>query len=173
MTGPGPLRCATHPNVETNLRCGKCGKPICPKCMVQTPVGARCRECARLYQLPTYRVSGQYYLKATGTALGLAVVIGVGLAFLRLLLGGFWPFLGLIAGYGIGMLVGEVTSLAVNRKRGRWLAVIGALAVVLAFGILALVDYFRLGGFIIIGFRDMFTLAAMVLGIVAAVNRLR
>ncbi len=71
------MQCAAHPNVETNLRCGKCGKPICPRCMVQTPVGARCPECARLYKLPTYRVSKQYYLKAIGTALGMAIIGGV------------------------------------------------------------------------------------------------
>jgi len=58
------MKCATHPQVETNLRCGKCGKLICPKCMIQTPVGARCLDCARLYKLPTYQVSTKYYLRA-------------------------------------------------------------------------------------------------------------
>ena len=71
------MKCATHPNVETNLSCGKCDRPICPKCLVQTPVGARCRQCARLYKLPTYRVSTIYYLRAGGTALGMAVVCGI------------------------------------------------------------------------------------------------
>ena len=37
--------CARHPKVETNLRCASCGTPICPKCLVQTPVGMKCREC--------------------------------------------------------------------------------------------------------------------------------
>ena len=71
------MRCATHPDVETNLRCGKCGKLICPKCMVQTPVGARCKQCARLYKLPTYRVPAAYYLRAIGAALGMAIVCGI------------------------------------------------------------------------------------------------
>ncbi len=35
------MKCATHPEVDTNLRCGKCGKPICLRCLVQTPVGDR------------------------------------------------------------------------------------------------------------------------------------
>ena len=77
------MRCATHPEVETNLRCGKCGKPICPRCMVQTPVGARCPDCARLYKLPTYRVSAMHYLKASGVALGLAIACGFSFAFTR------------------------------------------------------------------------------------------
>ena len=37
-------RCAEHPDVETGLRCGRCETPICPKCMIMTPVGARCES---------------------------------------------------------------------------------------------------------------------------------
>ena len=36
----GFQRCSYHPEVETGLACGKCGTYICPRCMVQTPVGA-------------------------------------------------------------------------------------------------------------------------------------
>ena len=70
------MKCAAHPEIETSLKCGKCGTPICPKCMVQTPVGARCPKCANLRKLPTFRVSGGHYLKGAGTALGMAVVTG-------------------------------------------------------------------------------------------------
>ena len=75
------MRCAYHPDVETNLRCGKCGKAICPKCLVQTPVGARCPDCARLYKLPTYRgeVVSLFVNRKRGTRLaivgGIAVVV--------------------------------------------------------------------------------------------------
>ena len=71
------MKCATHPEVDTNLSCGKCGKPICPKCMVQTPVGFRCRECADVRRLPTYELTPPQYLKAVGVGLGLAIVIGI------------------------------------------------------------------------------------------------
>ena len=54
------MRCATHPGVETALKCSKCGRPICPKCMVETAVGARCPECARLYRLPTFQINTRY-----------------------------------------------------------------------------------------------------------------
>ena len=30
------------------LRCGRCETPICPRCLVGTPVGARCPTCARV-----------------------------------------------------------------------------------------------------------------------------
>ena len=173
MTGPGALRCSTHPDVETNLRCGKCGKPICPKCLVQTPVGARCRECAGLYKLPTYRVSGTYYLRAAGTALVLAIITGVAWGFLHSYLGGFGPIISIVAGYGIGYAIAEVTGLAINRKRGRGLAVIGALAVVISFGTAGLVDFFRFGFFYLNGYPNLFTLVAVGFGVVVAVNRLR
>ena len=43
-----PMYCAKHPNEQTYLRCAKCGKPICARCRVSTPVGFRCFECANL-----------------------------------------------------------------------------------------------------------------------------
>jgi hypothetical protein len=173
MTGPEQVRCAAHPDVATNLRCGKCDKPICPKCLVQTPVGARCQECAGLYKLPTYRVSGPYYVRAAGTALGLAIIIGLVWGFVHYYLGQLGPILSIVAGYGIGYAIAEVTGLAVNRKRGRWLAVVGALAVVIAFGISGLVDFYRFGYLYFKVYLNLYTLLAVVFGIVAAVNRLR
>lgn len=39
--------CASHPNEMTYVRCGRCEKPICTRCMVDSPVGKKCRACAR------------------------------------------------------------------------------------------------------------------------------
>jgi hypothetical protein len=41
------LRCAAHPNEETYVRCARCDTPICVRCMVDTPVGKKCRDCSR------------------------------------------------------------------------------------------------------------------------------
>ena len=125
------MNCAVHPDVETSLRCAKCGKPICPKCLVPTPVGARCRECARLYKLPTYRVSARYYLRATGTGLGVAIAGGV----LWGLIQTWFPFfyLNLILAPAMGYAIGELVSRAVNRKRGKGLAVVASTAVVISY----------------------------------------
>jgi membrane associated rhomboid family serine protease len=38
--------CYRHPDRETAVSCSNCGRPICPECMRQTPVGIRCPECA-------------------------------------------------------------------------------------------------------------------------------
>jgi hypothetical protein len=160
------MRCATHPEIETNLRCGKCGKPICPKCMVQTPVGARCPDCAKLYKLPTYRVPAVFYLRAIGAALGMAIVCGIVWGVIN----GFAPFyLNLILAAGAGYAIGEVTSRSVNRKSSRGLATIGAIAVVISY----LINIFSFGGLPFGPFRIVIDLVAIGIGIYIAVNRLR
>ena len=157
------MRCAYHPKVETNLRCGKCGKPICPKCMVQTPVGARCPDCAKLYKLPTYRVSAKYYLRAAGTALGMAIVCGI--AWGVVISHVHFIFLSLLLGAGAGYAIGEVVSLSVNRKRGTGLAVVGGIAVAISY-LVSIISPWGLS----FGLLDLLALA---LGIFVAVTRLR
>src|SRR5215210_2428458 len=76
-TEPQALRCATHPRVETYLRCGRCETPICPKCLIQTPVGTRCRACARLRRLPMYDLSPRFLLRGSLAGLAAASVGGV------------------------------------------------------------------------------------------------
>ncbi len=39
--------CYRHPERETNVSCSNCDRPICPDCMISTPVGMRCPDCAR------------------------------------------------------------------------------------------------------------------------------
>ena len=157
------MKCATHSQVETNLRCSKCGKPICPKCMVQTPVGARCPDCARLSKLPTYQVSAQHYLKAIGTGLGMAVVCGIAWGSVM----GVVPFflLNLVLAAGVGYAIGNVISLSVNHKRGPGLATIAGIAVAISYLVSILLPW----GF---GFRFL-DLLAIALGIFVAVTRLR
>ena len=119
------MRCATHPEVETGLRCGRCGRLICPKCLVQTPVGARCADCAKLKRLPTYAISPRQYLIASGAGLGVAIITGFAWAFIPL--GGYFS---LLIALGVGYVIGEVISRSVNRKRGRGLQAIGGASMV-------------------------------------------
>ncbi len=127
------MQCAKHRNVETNLACGKCGKPICPKCLVQTPVGVRCSECAQLKSLPTYQVSTGYYLRAVGAGIGIAIVCGFVWWAINLILP--FLFLRLLIAAGVGYAIGEVVSLSVNRKRGTGLAIVSGSCAALAFAI--------------------------------------
>jgi hypothetical protein len=73
----GEVKCSYHPSVMTRLRCSRCGKPICPRCGVRTPVGLRCPDCAGVRGLPTYRTTSDTLAKAAAIGVGVALVVGV------------------------------------------------------------------------------------------------
>jgi hypothetical protein len=120
---PETLYCANHPTVETVLRCSKCGKPICARCVIQTPVGGRCRECANLKRLPIYQVGPGGLLKALILGTGTAFVVG-GL----ILNVGSW-FL-LILSFVPGLAVAEAINWATNHKRGREVVVVAGVSLI-------------------------------------------
>lgn len=157
------MKCTYHPDVETELRCGKCGKPICPKCMVQTPVGARCSDCGQLQKLPTFHITKKYYLRAIVTATGMAFACGA--VWWAVMPFSYFNFL-LAAGFGYA--IGEVISRSVNRKRGKGLALIAGVAVVVAY-LVSIFPPWGLG----LGRFSLFGLLAVALGVWIAVNRLR
>ena len=166
------MRCATHPDVETNLRCGKCGKPICPRCMVQTPVGARCLECATPYRVPTFSVSTRYYLRAIGAGLGAAVVCGIIWGLIEWII----PFLSfnLLLAPAAGYVISEAISRSVNRKRGTSLAVIGGIAAAVSYVISFQPPWGEGLPFIPFNLlRSALSIIALSLGIYVAVTRLR
>jgi membrane associated rhomboid family serine protease len=39
--------CYRHPYEEAGVRCTRCDRPICPKCMITAPVGFQCPECVK------------------------------------------------------------------------------------------------------------------------------
>jgi len=99
-------RCSYHPNVETELSCTECGKPICPKEMVLTPVGYKCPEHAR-------PAKGQYtFVKPKQLAMAVAAgaVVGIGGAFLVAAIG--------YGGFLIGIAWGALASEAIRRASG-------------------------------------------------------
>ena len=44
---PMMTTCYNHPDRTTGASCTRCGKPICPDCMIQAPVGHHCPDCVR------------------------------------------------------------------------------------------------------------------------------
>jgi hypothetical protein len=155
--------CKRHPKIETNLSCGKCGDPICPRCMIQTPVGIRCPSCAKMSRVPTYRVSGVYYLRAIGAALGIAIACGIVWGFIRTL--PFVSYFNFLIGAAVGYGLGEGISLAANRKSGPGLQLIGGIAVVISY----LISAFTFGGRPF----SLFDIIAVVIGIFVSAARLR
>jgi len=127
--------CARHPQVETALRCGRCETLICPRCLVQTPVGARCPDCANVRRIPTVEVKPMFIARGVGGALVAGAAIG---AFWGYALeggrGGFGlGFFFIFVAMGIGWAISEAVSLATNRKRGYVLQSAAVLGVILAY----------------------------------------
>jgi hypothetical protein len=108
----GTLRCARHPNTETVLRCGRCNTPICPRCLVSTPVGARCPSCAGVKRFSLH-LKPIELARAVGSGVGISAAGTLFVALIPLL-----QFLGpLILYMVIGFVVGEGVSRGANRKR--------------------------------------------------------
>ena len=144
--------------------------------MVQTSVGARCPDCARLYKLPTFSVSTQYYLRAVGAGLGMAIVCGAVWGVIEWLIPIF--SFNLLLAPGAGYAIGEVISLSVNRKRGTRLAIIAGITVVISylFSLWFISFLLRLPFSWVLPFglfNILYHLLAMALGIFVAVTRLR
>lgn len=165
-------RCCPNSVGPASLRCYKCGKPICPKCAVRTPVGYSCRDCVRQHQ------------KAFDTAewfdYPIAVIVAAIAGGLGSLALGFGFFVILIAP-AVGAGAAEIVRLAVRKRRARYLGwaaaggfILGASPAVLlpvaafVFGLLS-----GQGG----GFGGMFGLiwagVYLVLGVGALLGRLQ
>lgn len=117
------MYCYQHPKIETAVRCGKCERPICPKCMVPGPAGMRCPDCASLRKTALYRIHP--------ARLALASVAGLVTGVVGAWLLAFASFFVFFLGPLYGGVVAEVVLRAAGRKRGRVLEVIGVGSIVL------------------------------------------
>ena len=67
--------------IETELRCQKCNRLICYKCIIETPVGYRCNKCVSynippMYKIPIYLIVFSLIIGIlTGVVLGYIVAI--------------------------------------------------------------------------------------------------
>ena len=163
-----PSYCARHPQVETRLACSKCETLICPQCLVQTPVGARCPDCAQVRMPPTFELDLATYARAVGVGVVLAVVTGVvwSLIFFDLFR---LPFLPWAAVIGIGYLIGGGINASVNRKRGRNLQYIAGACMGLSYVVAGLVTPLVF----VYGFHNLLFLMILGIGVFVAAGRVR
>jgi hypothetical protein len=84
--------------------------------MIQTPVGARCRDCARIARSPVYTLSNTDTAKAAGASIVGGVVMGLiwGLVLLPFSFG----FLSIFVGAGLGWAFTRILDAVTRRKRG-------------------------------------------------------
>jgi len=119
---PAKMYCANHPNVETNLRCNNCEKPICAKCAILTPTGYRCRECVRGQQ--------KKFDTAIWVDYPLLFVVVTILAFLGSLVAYRLGFFVILLAPIAGGVIAEVARLVTRRRRSKRLFILAAIAAV-------------------------------------------
>ncbi len=74
--GPPPAVCYRHPDRRAGVTCQRCGRPICPSCMVQASVGFHCVECVKANPAKSYRAADLVTKPvATFTLIGLNVAL--------------------------------------------------------------------------------------------------
>ena len=129
--------CVNHPQTETLLRCNKCGKPVCIKCVERTPVGYRCRDCLGVQRQGYYSATVVDYVLASVVGFVLSAVCGLVMGFI----GGFGflaIFAAIFAGPAGGGIVAEGIRAATSKRRGRYLWLIACGAIVIG-GLVGLV----------------------------------
>jgi hypothetical protein len=159
------MQCARHPEIETELACGRCEAAICPKCVVMTDVGARCPTCAPTRKLPQFEVGPIWVLRGAAAALIAGVALGTAW---RILLAGTLGFFSLLIAFAIGHAIAEAVSLATNRKAGPPLQIAAACGVAVAY-----VTRNLLLDIPAVPTDYLFGYVAVVVGIIVASNRLR
>lgn len=115
--------CYYHPNTPTTLRCNKCGKPICARDAVRTPVGYRCKDCVRQQQ--------DIFYNATLVDYVIAAVVALPVGFVAQQIAPRLGFFIIFIGPAIGGIVGEVIFRASRKRRGRytWAVAAGSLTI--------------------------------------------
>ena len=114
---PGVYWCARHRKVKTRLRCGRCERPICPKCTVMGPTGARCPDCASNRTSHIYQVKPWQFLVSFLAAAIFGMVGAVLVSLAGMLI--FWALLyAPVAGPMLGKAISRITG----GKRGPVLA---------------------------------------------------
>ena len=125
------LVCYRHPNVATNLRCNRCGNPICTRCAVRTPVGFRCPDCVQQQQKKFYTGNWPDYVIAAVVALPLSLIAAAIFTFIISRIGFFSWIISFFAAPAAGGLIAEAVRRAVGRRRSRHLSTLVAACLVL------------------------------------------
>jgi membrane associated rhomboid family serine protease len=80
---PALEHCYRHPSEQTGVHCTRCGRPICPACMIEAPVGYQCPECVGEARREFRRGPGRRIAvaNARGTSLTSVILIALGVMY--------------------------------------------------------------------------------------------
>jgi hypothetical protein len=137
--------------VETALRCSRCETPICPRCLVQSPVGARCRDCARILRSPVYSLNSAQLTRGI-----LASVIGgvvMGLTWYFVLLPFSFGLFSIFLGAGLAWIFTKLMNFATGLKRGPVVVALATVGILIAwsFQVIFLPLQFAMYGLLAVG----------------------
>jgi membrane associated rhomboid family serine protease len=79
--------CYRHPDQQTGVHCTRCGRPICPECMIPAPVGYQCPECVQQARREFRRGPGRPLRGGVNVTKALLVAI-IGLFVVEIAVGG-------------------------------------------------------------------------------------
>ncbi len=118
------LYCTVHPTVQTTLRCNRCGRPMCTKCAVKTPVGYRCKQCVREQQDVFFNAQVIDYMIATGASLVISFFAAWIIARINFFL------IAIFLAPAVGGVIGTVVWRLTGKRRGRYTSLFVGTAVV-------------------------------------------
>lgn len=171
----GVRHCVQHPSVETVVSCGRCDQPLCPQCMIFTPVGVRCRTCAQLRRPPQYDLSPRVYARVIPGAVVVALILGYLLSLAPI-------YVGFLGGVIVGLVVSEALRRLSGYKQGRQMEIIAGATVVVAiissnaFVALRALGFSQVGTVVNIAVGPStfgYNALGIIIGVVIAVSRLR
>src|SRR5690554_4390366 len=122
------VTCPVHPKEVATLRCNRCGRPMCTKCAVRTPVGYRCRECVREQQ--------DKFFDAQSFDYAIAGVVSVVVSFIAAFLlarfgfGFFMIFIAFFVSSAVGGAIGAIVRALTRKRRGRYTGMVVAAGVI-------------------------------------------
>ncbi|QLQ08495.1 MAG: hypothetical protein HZY76_22620 [Anaerolineae bacterium] len=115
------LYCVNHPDTETLLRCNKCGRPVCTRCVQLTDVGYRCKDCISNQQKVYFNAEKLDYPIAFAVGFIVCAFAAPISGILLSRLGLFGWIIAILAGSAAGGFLAEIVRRAVGRRRGRHL----------------------------------------------------
>lgn len=125
------LVCANHPETETTLRCNRCGKPVCVKCVELTEVGYRCKECIREQQSTYFTAETKDYFILAVVSFSLAAIAAPIIGYVISIFGFFGWILAFLLGPTVGATAATVMRRSIGRRRGRYMGVVAIIAILL------------------------------------------
>ncbi|MGV3724173.1 MAG: hypothetical protein ACO1SX_25040 [Actinomycetota bacterium] len=157
--------CVNHAKEITFVRCNQCDAPICVNCMVDAPVGKKCRKCARITSHVTESMPQHVALAFVAAV---AVALPAGWLVHRV------PIM-ILPAVAYGWLVAEVTLRVGKRRRSVGMQVAAGIAA--AIGARAGPVRYWLPLFLGAGSEGlagaMWPLASVGIGVMVAVSRVR